>query len=104
LEHWSDVVFLVWQQITEGNPDSRKNLRYVHRGIIANSQTRRIVAKIAKDKLSWWRKTKQKIRPAKDDSALVPKWPGIVVQPGDDAYYALLASPNGHGVAWLLIQ
>ncbi|KAK5126611.1 hypothetical protein LTR85_009545 [Meristemomyces frigidus] len=96
LRQWSDVVFLSWAHITTA--EQQANLRYVFRRVIRNEDTINVINTIARKKgLKSCFKVKQ-------CEWQVPVWPGIVVEQGDDGFTALLGSPNGRGVAWLLVQ
>ena len=88
LRQWSDVVFLQWQALFQGSSKQGNinGLHYVSRVQISNSQTTALVDKALKD-----------------DGQSVGSWPGHSFLPNSDGFQALLGSPNGGGVAWLLI-
>ncbi|KAK4545410.1 hypothetical protein LTR36_002760 [Oleoguttula mirabilis] len=81
LGQWSDVVFLTWKYLT--TPQQRANLRWVFRREIENDDTNNIIGYVAK------KRNVGKARPSDDNDG--PVW-------------ALLATPNLRGVAWLLAQ
>jgi len=82
LRHWSDVAYLQWAKFVKTPAD----LRYVLRISIENTETKAVVRHIMKDTLV--NGGEQSFRT--DDNR--------------DKVAALLGTPNGVGVAWLLIQ
>lgn len=85
LKQWSDVVFLEWQATT--TPQQRQNLRWVFRSGIKNLDTKRIILKAFSS-----------IRQVPSD------WPGNDFEMDTSIGKALLGTPNGNGMGWLLIQ
>ncbi|RHZ60825.1 uncharacterized protein CDV56_108825 [Aspergillus thermomutatus] len=94
LKQWSDVIFLLWERAAREANSNVQNLEHIFRSIVINGDTlaimRRAIGKPA-DFEGWG-----ELRPMKEK--------GRTFRPGSDAYYALLYSPNGRGVGWLLIQ
>jgi hypothetical protein len=91
LKQWSDVVFLLWQRIAGSNA---RGLQHHIQCPISNEDTRRIMRKAIGegDSFSDW------------DSLSPFQEGGRTFRPNSQEYYALLGSPNGFGIAWLLIQ
>ena len=90
LTQWSDVVFLDWQQRCGG---SLGNLKHAFRHEIANRVTNGIIDQIVGEEL------------ASDKSKLYPLGTnGIKYEKGDREFNALLGTPNGAGVGFLLAQ
>lgn len=84
LQQWSDVAFLAWKHESGGNI---RNLKYIVQSIIINPITVDIIGRILESR-------KETVKP----------WPGLKIPMTDPDAQALLGSPNGGGVAWLLIQ
>ena len=83
LKHWSDVAYLQW--LSKANEKS--NLRYVLRHNVLNDVTRFAVTYLMLQ-----------------GRLVVKEWPGTTYNAGSVEFNALLGSPNGSGVAYLLIQ
>ncbi|KAF1835622.1 hypothetical protein BDW02DRAFT_279021 [Decorospora gaudefroyi] len=89
LAHWSDVAFLQWKDATAGlNP--MPCLRAVVRDQIINRTTALVIDYILSSQLSWIEKDK--------------RYPSFTFMADSDEGLALLGTPNGAGVAYLLIQ
>ena len=89
LRQWSDVVFLEWQQLCVA-PSSKgdiKGLRYIFRLLISNPDSQALMSKALENV-----------------GAKISQWPGQDFGRSTKAFKALLGSPNGSGVAWLLIN
>ncbi|KAL3428482.1 hypothetical protein PVAG01_01991 [Phlyctema vagabunda] len=87
LVSWSDLTFLAYQQQAAVNGHDIRKLRYVVRAGIANDNTRAI--------MNW-------ACGVKDD---YPPWENRAVFGMDtEQGQALLGTPNGSGIAWLLIN
>lgn len=84
LKQYSDVVFLAWQKHAGKRV---KNLKYVFRYYIVNTQTRSVLQSVL-DKRE------------KDSVA----WPGVKISMAEADGQAVLRTPNGYGVAYLLAQ
>ena len=82
--HWSDVVFAIWQKACENATAPPSQLRYLIRETILNWDTVQIAKRIAD------------LNPI----------PSEVFPQGKtrDAFRALIGSPNGVGVVYLLMQ
>ncbi|PSN75359.1 hypothetical protein BS50DRAFT_616031 [Corynespora cassiicola Philippines] len=92
---WSDVAFLQWISPpcipvdAEAMPEveNQRNLKYVFRTNIENETTQEVVNRILPD----FKKEKC-------------TWPGVTFRTDSLEGRALLGTPNGAGVAWLLAQ
>lgn len=86
------MIFLQWQQLcSQTNPStSVSQLKYIIQSDIANDATKAIV------------------RQALGKPSTFTDWSqiedGVSWTSGDDEFKAILASPNGRGAAWLLVQ
>lgn len=90
LRHWSDMAYLQW--IAPGEEAKNGELKYVFRHEIENSDTSAVIEHIFG--LGGG---------AQDGAGLV--WPpGVTFRMDEDHGKALLGTPHGSGVAWLLIQ
>ena len=89
LRHWSDVAYLDYQK--EAGPSSLDKLKYVFRAHSSETLSRSIVLAAMHSDLEG-----KHSLPGREDRK--------VYGPETDQYKALLASPNGAGVAWLLIS
>lgn len=91
LHHWSDIAYLQWLK-TSTSASSPVPLpapiKFVLRLKIQNVDTYSILNKIT----------------ARHGLTGYPPWPGIVLDIESDEGKAVLGTPNGAGVAWLLIQ
>jgi hypothetical protein len=79
---WSDVVFVEWQSQTEARGHDIKGLKYIVRYHIINADTAKIIAQAA--------------------GAAKPAWPGETIPMSDIRGRAILGTPNGVGIAYLL--
>jgi hypothetical protein len=84
LRQYSDVVFLGWQKAAG---DRIKGLKYVFRHQITNKESIAVIKEVLE------RRTEQ-----------AKVWPGLQISMTERDAWAILGSPNGHGVAWLLLQ
>ena len=82
VRYWSDVVFVEWQSQARSWGFDVRQLNYVFRFEIFNLDTKAVM---------------QHILGGSDGS-----WPGIEVSMSDPGGLAMLGTPNGRGVAWLL--
>lgn len=85
LKQWSDVAYLQYVDKASEASVPPSNLKYVFRIQIENEDTISIMTQ------------------ALEGAPLSP-WPGTKVGMSDDRGKALLSTPNGNGVAWLLAQ
>ena len=99
LKHWSDVVYLTWMHITAGDAQVQRALRWIDRQTLRGAELDVIVETVARKK--GLRRHRARKKALKWD---VPVWPGILISAGDDAFNAVLGTPDGRGVAWLLAQ
>jgi hypothetical protein len=93
LQHWSDVAFLQWQSLSDEGviPD----LKYIIRSHIQNADCVGIIKSNILPTL------RQKLNRR---TSWLPMWPGIDFDMTSEEAKALLGTPNGSGVAWLLAQ
>ncbi|RFU33648.1 hypothetical protein B7463_g2679, partial [Scytalidium lignicola] len=85
LHQWSDVVFLQWNHIAASNVG---NLKYIFRALITNEDTKSMVDEAFQRK-----------------GETIGAWEDRVVFGMDtEEGQAILGSPNGSGVAWILIN
>jgi hypothetical protein len=85
LKFWSDVVYLQWKSKAQVTDD----LKYIVRSHIVNTKTRAVAEHIVASKTGKER---------------WPAWGDASWDMGSDEAVALLGTPNGAGVAWLLAQ
>lgn len=98
LEHFSDITFINWADLTKSNPAQRANLNYVFIRAINNLTSRRVI--------------QEALKASQKSLAEPPPWPGkqfhrpTASKPGkqDDPFLALLGTENVKGVAWMLAQ
>ena len=94
LGRWSDLVFLEYENLCktadtrDGGPFDVKGLKAVFRSRIVNADTKNIIFEIAEKK-------------GFDGP---PAWPGMEFKMDTDEGKALLGTPNGNGVGWLLFS
>lgn len=89
LRQWSDIVFLEYQRLMTKTKQPLDSLKGVLRQEIKNEDTLNVLAHIVGGDSS-------------DLSKNMKTWPGNDYAADSDALAALLGSPNGQGVAWLL--
>jgi hypothetical protein len=80
---WSDVTFVEWQEQAEASGLDIKGLKYVIRYHIVNTDTKWIIQQAA------------------GESSLIT-WPGVNIPMSDEKGRAVLGTPNGVGIAYLL--
>ncbi|KAF2819010.1 hypothetical protein CC86DRAFT_307928, partial [Ophiobolus disseminans] len=83
LKYWSDVAFLQWQLAASNKSD----LKYVLRFNVLNTLTSRVLAAIH----------------LLNDTDIMP-WPGTCYNATSPEGRAILGTPNGSSVAYMLIQ
>ncbi|KAF1984676.1 hypothetical protein K402DRAFT_455568 [Aulographum hederae CBS 113979] len=88
LRAWSDVTFLEWEHQCQLAGTSVKDLRFVQRSSVVNIKSRRV----AKTALAFLQRSYEKFDLSPEMSMDL------------DAAAAILGTPNGKGVAWLLLQ
>lgn len=90
LKHWSDVVYLNYEKICNDHNRSVRGLKHIFRQNIDNSTSHKIIELAMQNKFN-------KSYPA-------PAWGDrCVFHSGEDGANAILASPNGRGIAWMLL-
>ena len=89
LKAWSDVSFLEWQHLCENQKTSVTSLEYVFQTHITNDVTLSVLRQALGENHDFknWEKYKN----------------GKVFKASEDAFKAILGTPNGSGSAWLLI-
>jgi hypothetical protein len=92
--HWSDIAFLQWSSLLSA--PTITPLRYVLRANIQNADTLIVTSHI----LGYDASVKQ-YRPEPPQR---PRWPGKMFAVDSWDAQALLGTPNGSGVAWLIKQ
>src|ERR1700761_7427769 len=99
LKQWSDVVFLEWQNQAGGTGGTIPAPKNVLRISILNTDTLNLIDQVM-------RNLPDTERPPGQASwgVRLPPWPGKTFSINSDAGKVLLASPNGRGTAWFLIQ
>lgn len=87
LRFLSDIMYLQWAERASAHNVDLGNIRYVFSSPIDNDETRALIAR------------------ATGDTAFPPPWARRIELPADsEGGHALLGSPNGRGVAMMLIQ
>ncbi|KAM0144935.1 hypothetical protein ACHAP3_000054 [Botrytis cinerea] len=88
LSRWSDIAYLQWAEVCKSHGTEMSNLKYVIRHHVTNQITSQVIKEVL----------------GKRGESLTPS--GCVVSMGDGNGHgtALLGTPNGKGVAWLLAQ
>nr|OQO29635.1 hypothetical protein B0A51_02243 [Rachicladosporium sp. CCFEE 5018] len=87
LSHWSDVVFIEFQDFMKKNGKNTRDLQGLWQKGIINQVTVNLISRVCGN-----------VR-RKD----VPQWPGRTFASGTDEFAALLATDNGVGGAYLLV-
>jgi hypothetical protein len=83
LQNWSDITWLQWAQLAG---DMAKNLRFIFRSPVANTEAQWLIT-----------------RALQLSGKQLSTWPGVEFSMDTDEGKAILASPNGSGVAYLLL-
>ncbi|KAF7911488.1 uncharacterized protein EAE98_011958 [Botrytis deweyae] len=88
LSRWSDITYLKWAEVCKFHGTEVSNLNYVIQHHVTNQITLDVIKEVLKKRGEW----------------LAPS--GCVVSMGDSNGHgaALLGTPNGKGVVWLLAQ
>lgn len=89
LARLSDVLFLEYQRVMTENNLPMDGLKGIWRDNVVNELTKSVAIKLASDSYMLHG---------------IPKWPGVDFAIGSDEFAALIASPNGVGVAFFLLQ
>lgn len=85
LQSWADVTFLEWANACKGDGKCVKGLKVITKCHAQNNATMRIGGQALGGANSWG------------------AWPGKSFSNGSDQFAALMATPSGRGVAWLLL-
>jgi len=85
VQRWSDLVWIMWAR--EAGPKV-STLKYIFKHDVITHETREVMAQAAG---------------ANEDGDL-PEWPGKTFRLGDPRFEALLGTPHGRGVVYLLTQ
>jgi hypothetical protein len=88
LSKWSDVIFVIYDNLARQAGVPTSNLNMIIQYNIHNKDTETIVATAVQQSLG---------KP-------LGRWPGITFLITSDLGKAILGSPNGQGVGWLLAQ
>jgi hypothetical protein len=88
LQHWSDVVYLKWLSLDPALKS--RSLHYVLRDNLGNGHTLAVINRVLDAHAPFGKEC--------------PTWPGLTTDMDSKEGMALLGTPNGSGVAWLLIQ
>lgn len=98
LRHWSDAAYLQWQSCA-----STTDLRYVLRANIHNTDTLAAMGQILGEKAN--NAIMYSLSQCPDRiPRMRARWPGVVFDMTEEKAQALLGTPNGSGVGWLLVQ
>lgn len=94
LRKWSDVISLLW---IDAAGSKAANLKHVIRSVVTNRETLSVMRRAVgegefDEKFQDW----GKFDPIDTN--------GRTFRPSEDAFYALLYTPNGRGIGWSLIQ
>lgn len=90
LARLSDVLFLEYQRTMAGMKQPMEKLKGIWRKGVMNPDTKAICIQIASN--------------GKSTVDQIPEWPGKDFTPRSDEFAALIASPNGVAVAYILLQ
>ena len=85
LQTWADVTFLEWTNACKGDEKCVKSLKLITKCHAKSNATMRIGGQALGGANSWG------------------IWPGKTFSKGSDQFAALMATPSGRGVAWLLL-
>lgn len=89
LSRLSDVMYLEFRRVMAENKQPMDELKGVWREHVMNEVTRDVATKVASSNYMLFG---------------IPQFPGKDFAPGSDEFAALVAAPNGVGVAYLLLQ
>lgn len=90
IHKWSDVVSIQWAKLAQEHGGSASSLKYVFKHHVVTDFTKRVMERVAGASIG-------------EDDFDRP-WPGITVAKGGPRFRALLGTPHGKGVVWLLIS
>ena len=96
IQRWSDVAFLQWDSCVPD--DQRDQMRSVLRSNFHNVETLAIMSHILGEDAS------SLMTPRHGCYRKRPRWPGVVLDMKKEKAQALLGTPNGSGVDWLLVE
>lgn len=91
VRQWSDIVFNIWAQRTDEAGTAVASLKYIFKNHVNTEATEDVI----------WAALARKQPPEE----FAPAWPGYTYTPGkddNDEFTALLGTPHGRGVAYLL--
>jgi hypothetical protein len=94
LRHWSDIAFLQWSSLLSAPRITP--LRYILRANVQNADTLAVISHVLGYDAS--------VRRYMPERAQRPRWPGKMFAVDSWDAQALLGTPNGSGVAWLVKQ
>ncbi|EFQ94482.1 hypothetical protein CFE70_006410 [Pyrenophora teres f. teres 0-1] len=94
LNYWSDIAFLAWTEPAADEEKRGGDLKYVLRWAITNKDTVEVTSELLAN---------YRVEKGISDEEWNPVWPGISFDADSEQGHALLGTPNGSGVAWLLL-
>lgn len=102
LQNWSDLAFLHWQSLQKlGKPNE---LKYVLRANIENETSTKVMSEILGYGVQYQELEHKPSHGCSCETCRLPLWPGVTFDAGSKEGQALIGTPNGGGVAWLLAQ
>jgi hypothetical protein len=99
LRNWSDVAFLQWQRVAKRFSVRGTALKYIVRSNVANPNTLDIMSQVLGEYAG-----SRNIPECRDDFVPRPRWPGVDFDIDSDEGLALLSTPYGNSIGWLLAQ
>jgi hypothetical protein len=88
LKQWSDIIYLPWMELhTPTSGTKVSDLKYIMRTPCVNPTTQLVVTEVLK-------RTGKQLGP----------WPGATFSADTKEGNALMGTPNGHGVGFMLVQ
>lgn len=85
VSRWSDVIFVEWQYETRRRPLGVGELKWLVRYNIANPTTRAVT-----------------VEALRRDGSRRTRWPGVSFPACSENFEAIIGTPNGRGIVWLL--
>ena len=99
IQRWSDITWAVWAEITR-QAQVPNDLKYIFKHDIRTTSTQGIMD------LAGLPDDEHDDLPDDDDidNSFEEEWPGIKFVPGEDEFQALLGTPHGRGIVWMLVD
>ena len=85
---WSEIVWAIWAGVAQVEDAQPASLKYIFRHEVATANTRHIM----------------ELAVNVGEDALDRPWPGVRFVKGSQQYQALMGTPHGTSIAWLLID